>query len=560
MRLGAIITTVVVAAAVAVGGYKLFAGNNNAPATTAAAPSAQTDALALAKSKTLVYCINRQARSLSPALVADGSSYNSSSRVIFNRLVENKPGSTELEPALAESWEVSEDAKEYTLHLRKGVKFNSNQIFTPTRDFNADDVLFTFNRFLDSNHPFNKVSNSTYPYINSMNLPKLIEKVEKIDDNTVKFTLTTPDVTFITNLALDSLSIYSAEYADQLLKEGKDLERFDQQPIGTGPWKFESMVADTTIRYSLNENYWRGPAKIGNLVFSITPDSNARIAKIISGACDFIDRPNTADLYDVVNKYGLKTELQTGLNVAYIGLNNEYAPLRDKRVRKALDMAINKKEIAKVVYNNEVLVDNHVLTPTLLGYDAQAQTNNYDPEAAKKLLEEAGYGQGFDLEIFVQPISRSSNPNPTRTAELIQQDLAKVGVNVTLRSTEFQEFIKQTREGKFQAGTYGWSGDNGDADNFLAPLLSTPYIGRNNYSRWSNERFDNLLVQARQNADVEARRELYRQAEAVFFEEQPFIVLGHSELLAIMSPRVVGYKQTPFGFTEFYGVDIVDKK
>ncbi|WP_245958040.1 ABC transporter substrate-binding protein [Psittacicella melopsittaci] len=509
----------------------------------------------LNEDKTLVFCIGRSPRALSPAIVADGTSYNSSSRVIFNRLVENERGSTSLVPALAESWEVSPDSKVVTLHLRKGVKFNDNDIFTPTRDFNADDVIFTFDRMLNADNPYNKVSGGNYPYWRMMGFGSLINHLEKVDDYTVKVYLNQPNVTFVSDLAMDVLSIYSKEYADQLLEQGHP-EYIDQKPIGTGPWKLDQYVKDTAIRYVINPNYFRGPADIGTLIYSITPDPTSRLAKVITGQCHFMEAPNSADQAEVIKKYNLKTSLQTGLNVAYIGLNNDREFLKDVRVRKALDMAIDKRAIARLVYNDQVVTDGHVLTSTMLGYDPNLKVDTYDPEKGKQLLAEAGYPNGFEIKLFVQPVSRSSNPNPTRTAELIQQDWKQIGVNATLVTDEYNNFIKRTREGDFDAGTYGWSGDNGDSDNFLTPLLSTQSIEKSNYSRFSNAEFDELLYLGRTTADTQERAKIYAQAEQVFVEHQPFIVIGHSMLLAIMRPEVVDYKYTPFGFVEFYGVKL----
>ncbi|WP_262407790.1 ABC transporter substrate-binding protein [Psittacicella hinzii] len=508
--------------------------------------------------KTLVFCIGRSPRALSPAIVADGTSYNSSSRVIFNRLVENERGSTKLIPALAESWEVSEDSLEVTLHLRKGVTFNDNDIFTPTREFNADDVIFTFSRMLDKDNPYNKVGGGNYPYWNIMGFSSLVNHLEKVDDYTVKVYLNQPNVTFVSDLAMDVLSIYSKEYADFLLSEGKP-ELIDQKPIGTGPWKLDTYIKDTAIRYTVNPNYFRGQADIGTLIYSITPDPTSRLAKVITGQCDFMEAPNSIDQATVIDKYNLKTSLQTGLNVAYLALNNDLEVLKDVRVRRALDMAIDKEAIAKLVYNDQVVVDGHVLTSTMLGYDPDLKVAKYDPEEAKKLLAQAGYPNGFSIKIFVQPVSRSSNPNPRRTAELIQQDWKKIGVEATLETTEYNEFIKQTRAGNFETGTYGWSGDNGDSDNFLTPLLSSGSIGKSNYSRFNNSEFDRLVELARTTADTDERAKIYAQAERVFVENQPFIVIGHSMLLAIMRPEVLDYKYTPFGFVEFYGVKLADR-
>lgn len=545
MKFAKTIVSGLVVAGLAIAGYNHLFVNN---------PVYEQEKISAENLKRFVYCIGRSASTLSPALGSDGTSYNSSSRIIFNRLFENKRGSIELEPALATDIETT-DAVVYTLHLRQGVKFNDNDIFTPTRDFNADDVLFTFNRMLHEDHPYNKVSNGKYPFWNAMNLGQIIKSVEKVDDYTVKFTLNERNVTFKSNLALDVLSIYSQEYADFLMQRGTP-ELIDQKPIGTGPWKLDQVIPDTSIRYLVNKNYFRGASPLDEVVFSITPDSNSRIAKLITGACDFIDRPNTADLSTIVKKYNLQPVYQTGLNVAYLALNNEDPILKDPRVRRALDMAVSKDEIARLVYNNEVVTDNHLLTEQHLGYNPQEKGNAYNIEMAKQLLAEAGYPNGFDIEIFVQPVSRSSNPSPSRTAEIVQQDWKKIGVNVTLRTTEYQEFLAQTRAGNFQVGTYGWSGDNGDTDNFLGPLLSSRSIGKSNYSRFNNAEFDNLVNLGRQEPDEAKREEIYRRAEKIFLDQQPVIILGHAQLLALMSPKVIDYQQTPFGYTELYGVDI----
>ena len=225
----------------------------------------------------------------------DGTSYNASSQAVYNRLVEFKRGSTEIEPALAESWTISDDGLTYTFKLRQGVKFHSNKTFKPSRDLNADDVLFSFNRQLDENHPYHKVSNATYPYFKSMKFDKLIKSVEKVDDQTVKFTLTKPDATFLSSLGMDFTSIYSAEYADQALKEGKP-EQIDSTPIGTGPFIFDRYQVDQKVRYFTNKDYWNGRADFDQVLLEIVPDATTRSAKLTKGECDLIEFPNQADL------------------------------------------------------------------------------------------------------------------------------------------------------------------------------------------------------------------------------------------------------------------------
>ena len=244
---------------------------------------------------TFVYCTAKAPLGFSPALVMEGTSYNASSQQVYNRLVEFKKGSTDLEPALAESWEISDDGLTYTFHLRKGVKFHTTKEFTPTRDFNADDVLFSFQRQLDPNHPYHNVSKGTYPYFKAMKFPDLLKSVEKVDDNTVRITLNKKDATFLASLGMDFISIYSAEYADAMLKAGKP-ETIDNKPVGTGPFIFVDYKTDQAAQYVANETYWKGRTPLDRLVISIVPDATTRYAKLQAGSCDLILFPNVADL------------------------------------------------------------------------------------------------------------------------------------------------------------------------------------------------------------------------------------------------------------------------
>ena len=206
-----------------------------------------------------------------------------------------KKGSTDIEPALAESWEISDDGLSYTFHLRKGVKFHTTKEFTPTRDFNADDVVFSFQRQLDPNHPYHNVSKGTYPYFKAMKFPELLKSVEKVDDNTIRITLNKTDATFLASLGMDFISIYSAEYADSMLKAGKP-ETLDSRPVGTGPLFFVDYKTDQAIQYVAHENYWKGRTPLDRLVISIVPDATTRYAKLQAGTCDLILFPNVADL------------------------------------------------------------------------------------------------------------------------------------------------------------------------------------------------------------------------------------------------------------------------
>jgi dipeptide transport system substrate-binding protein len=214
-----------------------------------------------AEAKTLVFCSEGSPENFSPMINTTGTSF-AAARPIYSRLVNFKEGTTETEPGLAQSWDVSADGKTYTFHLRHGVKWQSNATFKPTRDFNADDVLFSFDRQKDEANPYHKVSGGDYEYWGDMGFDKLITGIDKVDDYTVRFTLNVPQAPFIADLAMDFAAIMSAEYADQLMKAGKP-EQLDQVPIGTGPFSFVAYQRDATIRYRRFDDFWGPKAKPG---------------------------------------------------------------------------------------------------------------------------------------------------------------------------------------------------------------------------------------------------------------------------------------------------------
>ena len=245
--------------------------------------------------KTLVFCSEGSPGGFNPSLHSAGTDFDASSQPIYNRLAEFEPGTTKVVPGLAESWSVSDDGTVYTFKLRKGVKFHSNKYFTPTRDFNADDVLFSFNRQWKKDNPYHGVSGGKYLYWGWMDMGKALKSIEKIDDYTVRFTLNEPDAPFISNLAMDFASILSAEYADKMAAAGKK-ETVDTAPIGTGPFEFVSYKKDAVVRFKAFDKYWEGKPKIDKLVFAITTDATVRYQKLKAGECHIMPYPNAADL------------------------------------------------------------------------------------------------------------------------------------------------------------------------------------------------------------------------------------------------------------------------
>jgi dipeptide transport system substrate-binding protein len=505
--------------------------------------------------KTLVFCSEGSPEGFNPQLFTAGTTFDASSRQIYNRLVEFERGTTNIIPALAESWEVSDDGLEYTFKLRQGVKFHTTKEFEPSRDFNADDVLFSFERQWKTDHPFHNISGGTYEYFNGMSMPDLLASIEKIDDYTVKFTLKRPEAPFIANMGMDFASILSAEYADQLAEAGK-LDQIDLKPVGTGPFQVVNYQKDAVIRFQAHPDYWGGKAPIDNLVFAITPDASVRYAKLKAGECHVMPYPNPADLEAMANDADINLLEQEGLNVGYLAFNVEKEPFDDKRVRQALSMAVNKQAIIDAVFQGAGKIAKNPIPPTIWSYNDAVEDYPYDPEKAKALLAEAGYADGFETDIWAMPVQRPYNPNARRMAELIQADWDKVGVKAKIVSYEWGEYLKRSKDGEHQTVLLGWTGDNGDPDNFLAVLLGCDAVGGANRARWCHKPFEDLIQQAKTVSDKAERTKLYEQAQVVFKEEAPWVTIAHSVVFKPVRKEVKDFRIDPFGGHVFYGVDL----
>jgi dipeptide transport system substrate-binding protein len=509
-----------------------------------------------AQAKTLVYCSEGSPEGFDPALYTAGTTFNASSRPVYSQLVEFERGTTNTVPGAAESWDVSEDGLEYTFHLRPGVKFQTTDFFTPTRDLNADDVVFSFERQRDPDHPWHEYTAGTsWEYFNGMSMPDLLKEIVKVDDLTVKFVLTRPEAPMIANLAMDFASIMSKEYADQLEAAGNK-EQLNQQPVGTGPFQWVAYQKDAVIRYRAHPDYWDGKQPIDDLVFAITTDASVRQQKLQAGECHVAPYPNPADIEALRSDPNLEVMEQEGLNVGYLAYNTQQAPFDNTNVRKALNMAINKEAILEAVYQGAGAVAKNPIPPTMWSYNEEIEDDPYDPEASRKMLEEEGVSD-LKLNIWAMPVQRPYNPNARRMAELMQADFAEVGVNVEVVTYEWGEYLERSKAlDRDGAVLLGWTGDNGDPDNFLAILLGCDAVGGANRAQWCNKEFNDLVQRAKTLSDQEERAELYRQAQVVFKREAPWATIAHSIVFMPMSKKVKNYKMDPLGSHRFDGVDI----
>jgi len=526
-----------------------------------AAPAAGLVALALAcalpaaRAKTLVYCSEGSPENFTPAINTTGTSFDTQ-RPIFDKLTMFERGSTRVVPGLAESWEISPDGRAYTFHLRRGVKFHGVKGWQPRRDFDADDVLWSFERQWKPDHPYAKVSGGKYDYFSDMGLAKNLKAITKVDAQTVRFEFNEPDAAMLANLAMEFAAIGSAEYADFLAGQNRK-EQFDQIPVGTGPFQFVMYQKDTVIRYKANKAYWGEKARVDDLVFAITPDPTARLSKLKAGECHLMIAPRPADLPEIQKDPALRTSNLPGLNVGYLSLNVTKPPFDRKEARQAVNMAIDKASILRDVFQGAGQSAKNFIPPTLWSYDDRIAPWTYDPERAKALLAKAGVKTPIDIDLWYMPVQRPYNPDAKRMAEMMQADLAKVGINARLVTYEWGEYRKRLQQGEHTAGLFGWTGDNGDPDNFFFQRsCAAARPGGQNNTRWCDAGFDERLNRAKAATDLKERTRLYQEMQAIQREAAPEVLIAHSTVYDAMRKEVVGWKQSPFGHHIFAGVDL----
>ncbi|MBN2655556.1 MAG: ABC transporter substrate-binding protein [Spirochaetales bacterium] len=482
----------------------------------------------------LVFAHSGDAVGLDPARETDGESFMIADN-IYNCLVEFKPGTTEVMPALAKSWDVSADGLEYVFHLREGVKFHDGT------DFNADAIVFSHMRQLDESHPYFEYG--PWKYWGYMDMSAIVKDIEAVDTYTVKYTLLKPEAPFIANLAMNFAVIVSPA-AVEMYKED-----YTNHPVGTGPFKFVSWTKDDNIVVERNPDYWGQKTYLDRVIFKVIPDATARTLALKKGEVDIVDFPSPEDIPGIKATEGLKVVEQAGLNVGYLALNCEKEPFDNKLVRQAVNYAINKQDIIDGVYGGMGQAAKNPLPPGMWSYNDEIEDYPYDPAKAKALLAEAGYADGFSTTLWAMPVSRPYNPNGKKVAEIMQANLADVGIDAAITSYDWGTYLDKTDQGEHDMALLGWTGDNGDPDNFLWVLLSAPAAVKpaGNIAFWKNEEFTSIIKEAKETADQAKRTALYEEAQVIFKEEAPWVTLAHSLVVEPMKEEVMGFVLYPTG-------------
>lgn len=480
---------------------------------------------------------------LDPADVTDGESITVMNN-IFEGLIRYKPGTTELEPWLAEKWDVSPDGKVFTFYLRKGVKFHDGT------DFNADAVVFSFERQRDPNHPFHKYGEWEY-WSWCFNE---IEKVEKVDDYTVKITLSEEFAPFLTTMAMFTVYIVSPKNHEKWGAEASS------HPVGTGPFKFVEWVKDDHITLEKFENYWGPKPKIDKLIFKVIPDASVRLLEHQKGTIDGMEFPNPDDLEKIKGDKNLTLLTQPGLNIGYLAFNlgqdtPGYDPkLSDVRVRKAIYHAINRQDIVEHLYKGTAVVAKNPLPPTLWGYNDEIVDYEYNPDKAKELLKEAGYPNGFETNLWAMPVARPYMFDPQKIAEAIQSDLAKVGIKAKIVTYDWGTYLDKTEGGEDAMCLLGWTMDYPDPDNILYVLLDpdAATVGSaGNVAFYRNDKVHELNMLARKTYDIKEREKYYKEIQRIVHEDIPWVPLAHAQQMVVFRSNVKGFVLYPTGDYHF---------
>lgn len=498
-----------------------------------------TDDSSSSTPQVLVFGRGADSVSLDPGIVTDGESFKVTQN-LFETLLNFGEQDTTIHPGLAKEWTVSDDGLTYTFQLQEGVKFHDGT------DFNAEAVIKNVDRWKGGKE-------EDFYYFNSMFKAEgedIISEVTSEGDYTVIFKLSRPQAPFLKNLAMSPFGIGSPTAFEAAG------DKFGDNPVGTGPFKFTEWKRNDSITIEKFEDYWEeGLPKLDKVIFRSIPDNSARLNELIAGHIDLADGVNPSDGKTVEGNSELQLIERPSMNIGYLGLTNTRAPFDNKLVRQAVNYAINKQAIVDAFFEGRAEVAANPMPPSISGYNDAISPYPYDPEKAKALLAEAGY-DGKEIELWAMPVPRPYMPDGAKVAEVIQKNLEDVGIPSKIVTFEWATYLDKAKDGEADAFMLGWTGDNGDADNFIYTLLDKDNIGSNNYAYYSNDEVHDLLIKAQSETDENVRNDLYKKAQEIIHEDAPWVPLAHSTPLLAAKAGVKGFLPHPTGSDKLDNVSI----
>jgi peptide/nickel transport system substrate-binding protein len=501
---------------------------------------------------------------LDPAIITDGISGRVTNQ-IFEGLVKFDKDTTNPVPSLAESWTVSDDGKVWTFKLHQGVKFHDGT------DFNADAVVKNFDYWKNTNNPVHKAqleAGQTFEYFEAQfggfDDASIIQNVEAVDPTTVKFTLREPQGPFLNNLAMFVFVFWSPTALEQAGVNSC------KNPVGTGPYKFVEWKPNEQVVLDAFPDYWdkANAPKMPRVIIRNIPNNSQRLLALSAGEIHAMEGLEPDDVTAVQADPKFKLLLRPANTTGYVAFNYKVTEFQDPKVRQAFAQAINKQAIVDAFYGGTGMVAKEFQPPALWGYNDKIQDWAYDPEAAKTLLADAGFPDGlkeitFDgnkmpLEFWYMPVSRPYYPNPKDIATAIAADLAKVGIQVSLQTVDWATYLDKRKNGELPLYMLGWTGDNGDPDNFVCYFFcmdaqDTP-IAREGFV--ADKEVSDTLKKAATLTAQDQRAPLYQDAEQMIHDKVLRIFIANNQPPLALLANVEGYIPNPTS-TEFFNTVVV---
>jgi peptide/nickel transport system substrate-binding protein len=499
------------------------AAPTTAPATTSGATAANT----------LTFLFAGDTNRLDPPAM-DAQEGFIATTAIYEGLVRYKSGSTDVEPALAEKWDISPDGLQVVFHLKPGVKFHDGS------PLNAQAVAFSFDRSINKDNPLYQEAQGDYggfPFIGDY-ISNVVTKVQATGDMDVQFTLNRKFSPLLSNLAIPPGYVISME---ALKKYGKGI---NENPVGTGPFKFVEWKKDDHITVDAFDGYWGTRAKLQRIIFQPVPEPSVRALKIQNGEADVTWAVDPKDVPSLKGQANTDVLEQPGLNVNMAEFNLMMPQFQNKSLRQAMNYAINKQELADSLYTGAGTAATGVLPPTSWAFNSDLKAYPFDPDKARALLKDAGYN-GEQLTLDTYTIARGYNPQGSKLAEAVQQYLDDVGVKTQIQTGEWTQYRADRRAGKLHVAFGGWQADTGDPENFLGVFFNSVNKGGVNTSFYGTPEVDQLLNSANEETETAKRKDLFNQAERMIVDDAPWLFVGHMKQQAALRKRVQNFVQQP---------------
>ena len=472
---------------------------------------------------------------------------------IFDRLVDvevGTDGNSKIVPSLAESWDISDDGLEYTFHLRQGVKFHNGN------DFTAEDVAYTFHRMLTVEGGVNTEFIDQIKGADELLAGETdtLEGVEVVDDYTIKVTLKEPFAGFLASISSPGVSIYDSEATEAAG------DQFGMDPavtVGTGPFEFSSWSFNNQLGLTRNEDYWKGASGLPGVVIKIIPDTETQSMMFESGELDILDLDYAADSADrFTETYPDQIVQGPRVGIVYFTMNFNKEPFQDVRVRKAVQMSIDRQAILDALYGGRGQVEQGIFPHGLIGFNPDQEEIKYDPEAAKALLAEAGYADGFDMEIAADS---SASDTMTMALEIVSDQLAEVGIRAEIKNYDESTWLETRKSGELGSFMSTWSADYNDPDNFIYTFFGNEEKTRIRSINYPDTEVMERVAKARTLVNEDERLAEYKALEEKLIHEDAAWVPMFSRLhLFAVSKRVQGFAPLWSGLSDqlFYNISL----